>query len=367
VSRREPFAVGVAVTLGLSAVVVWAVAGGPLHHVAADAPTSQPGTGTAAVVRTDVAERQQVTGTLGYAGSAAVVAQRAGTLTWSAPPGTVVRSGQPVAEIDGRAVVLLLGARPAWRGFALGMSDGPDVRQLETALAALGYDPHHAMRVDAHFTTATAAAVRRWQRALGWPATGSVPLGDVAFLPRPLRVTSDDAVAGAPVSPGQLLVSGTTTDREVVVALDTARQGLVHVGDQVVVTLPDGRTTTRGRVSFVSRVATPADSGQGGTGGPGQGSLPTVQVVVTLADQRAAGQLDMAPVQVAVTDQLHRAVLAVPVTALLGTPGGGYAVTPAAGGADLPVSVGLFDDLTQLVEVSGPGVVAGLRVEVPQS
>ena len=68
----------------------------------------------------------------------------------------------------------------------------------------------------------------------------------------------------------------------------------------------------------------------------------------------------------AITDQLHKAVLAVPVTALLAAPGGGYAIT-RSDGTDIPVTVGLFDDLTQLVEVSGPGVTAGLSIQVPKT
>src|SRR5439155_7593947 len=111
--------------------------------------------------------------------------------------------------------------------------------------------------------------------------------------------------------------------------------------------MPDGHTTSRGVVTFVSRVASGGDqagSGQAGGGQPGGGgsggAAPTVQVTVALADQRGAGRLDQAPVQVSITDQLHHGVLAVPVTALLGTAEGGYAVTPAAGGPDLRVSVG---------------------------
>jgi hypothetical protein len=90
-----------------------------------------------------------------------------------------------------------------------------------------------------------------------------------------------------------------------------------------------------------------------------------VTVTVALTNQKAAGALDQAPVQVAITDQLHRGVLAVPVTALLATPGGGYAVTLTSTHTAVPVTVGLFDDLTQLVEVSGAGLNAGDAVEVP--
>ena len=366
-AERRWLVVGVA-TVALLAAAVGAFAAQRLRP-AAVAPTGSAlsGLALARVERTDVADRQQVPATLGYAGSMTVVGRLGGTLTTAAAPGRVVRAGGVLASVDAQPVVLMLGAVPAWRPFALGMADGSDVRELERNLRALGYDRAPAMTVDDHFSSATAAAVRRWQRALGLPMTGRVTLGAVTFLPRELRVTAGLATVGALVAPGQPLLAGTSVDHEVSVALDAGRQGLVHVGDSVVVTLPDGTTTTDGVVSFVARVAT-ATSGPGSAGGAGGGSggaLPTVQVTVKLRDQTAAGRLDQAPVQVAITDQLHAGVLAVPVTALLAVPGG-YAVTRPEG-SDVLVHVGLFDDLTQLVEVSGPGLVAGMQVQVPHS
>jgi peptidoglycan hydrolase-like protein with peptidoglycan-binding domain len=326
-------------------------------------PGPAAATGSVAVARTDIAERQQVAGNLGYAGSLTVVGYRSGTVTALPQPGKVVEPGGEVAEIDGSPVLLMLGQRPAWRTFVAGMAPGPDVRQLEAGLRALGFDPGNTVSVDNRFSAATSAAVRRWQRALHVPQTGTVPMGSVVFLPRPIRVTHDEVLPGAPVAPGQPLITGTTTDHEVTVALDTARQGLVHVGDRVVVTLPDGLTTAEGTVTFVSRVATAGDSNSGnGTGG----APPTVQVTVALARQSVAGRLDQAPVQVSITDQLHRSVLAVPVTALLAVPGGGYAVTKVDG-TTVQVRVGLFDDLSQLIEVSGPGLQVGMLVQVPKA
>jgi peptidoglycan hydrolase-like protein with peptidoglycan-binding domain len=321
---------------------------------------------TAPVVRTDIADRQQVAGVLGYAGTMTVVDQLPGIVTAIVAPGEVISAGGRLAEVDGRPVVVMLGARPAWRPFAIGMSDGPDVAQLEAGLEAGGFDPDHAITIDDHFSAATAADVRRWQQALGQPQTGIVDLGSVAFLSRPIRVTSDQAALGSLVAPGQPLLSGTTTDHDVTVALDPSRQSLVHVADTVVVTMPDGTTTIPGRVTFVSRVAESTSAAPSSTGSGTSSGSPTVQVTVALTHQAAAGHLDQAPVQVSITDQLHKGVLAVPVTALIGVPGGGYAVTDS-GGAEVRVTVGLFDDLTQLVEISGPGVTAGLPVQVPRS
>ena len=57
----------------------WAVArGGLLGRPAAATPTPEVPTGTATVARTDVVERQQVAGTLGYGDSMTVPGQSAG-------------------------------------------------------------------------------------------------------------------------------------------------------------------------------------------------------------------------------------------------------------------------------------------------
>ena len=71
--------------------------------------------------------------------------------------------------------------------------------------------------------------------------------------------------------------------------------------------------------------------------------------------------LDQAPVQVAITQQRADGVLAVPVTALLATAGGGYAVQAAGPhGRLIPVTTGLF--AAGYVQVSGPGIYPGLQV-----
>ena len=60
-------------------------------------------------------------------------------------------------------------------------------------------------------------------------------------------------------------------------------------------------------------------------------------------------------------------VLAVPVNALVALSGGGYGVEVVSGSQRtlLGVTTGLFADT--LVQVSGPGLRAGMRVEVPSS
>jgi peptidoglycan hydrolase-like protein with peptidoglycan-binding domain len=376
----------------------WAVArGGLLGRSAAATPTPEVPTGTATVARTDVVERQQVAGTLGYGDSVTVVGQSAGgggssgaggggsgaggggqaqdgIVTRVPAVGAVVGRGQVLYELDGRPVPLWYGTRPAWRAFQLGMTDGPDVRQLEANLVALGFDPDRAITVDRHYSWATAAAVKRWQRASGRARTGVVPLGQVVFLPDPIRVATVTATEGAPLEAGTAILSASSTRPLVTVALDPAMQQLVRRGDRVEVTLPDGKTT-RGTVATVSRVATQPSTGSGQEGGqdPSQSGnsngsgQATVQVTIRLANPRAAGGLDQAPVQVAITTQARKRVLAVPISALLAQAGGGYAVEVVEGGARrrVPVGTGLFDESAGLVEVKGAGLAEGATVEVP--
>jgi multidrug efflux pump subunit AcrA (membrane-fusion protein) len=80
-----------------------------------------------------------------------------------------------------------------------------------------------------------------------------------------------------------------------------------------------------------------------------------------------SGFLDQAAVQVAITVNLDRNVLAAPIVALRATSDGGYDVVVVGDGTSrpVPVTVGLFDDVAGLAEISGSGLAAGQRVEVP--
>jgi Putative peptidoglycan binding domain/HlyD family secretion protein len=373
----------------------WAAArGGLLDRPAAATPTTEVPTGTATVTRTEVVERQQVAGTLGYGDSVTVPGQsqgdggssgggsgaggggqtQDGILTRLPAVGAVVRRGQTLFEVDGHPVPLWYGTRPAWRAFQLGMTDGSDVQQLEANLVALGHDPDRAITVDRHYSWATAAAVKRWQKATGRAQTGAVQLGQVVFLPGPIRVATVDATVGAPLPAGTAILTVTSTRPQVTVALETALQQLVRRGDRVEVILPDGKTT-RGTVARVSRVATQPSSDSSGSddnsssddnSGSGSGQA-TVQVTIRLANPGAAKGLDQAPVQVAIATQAHQGVLAVPISALLARPGGGYAVELVEGATHrrIPVRTGLFDETTGLVEVAGAELAEGATVEVP--
>jgi hypothetical protein len=348
---------------------------------------------TAPVVRTDLTNTVQVGGALGFAGSYTVANQMPGTAYTALPaPGQVRRRGQRLYEVDGSPVILLYGPRPEWRDLYLGVTPGPDVAQLDANLIALGYATATTLTVSDTFTAATSFAVQRWQAGLGLTVTGVVPAGQLAYAPGPLRVASLDVTLGAAAQPGTAVLAATSARPVVSAALPVGQEYLVHRGDRVSVTLPDGTSTVPGVVTGISRVASagpggagPGGSGSGGgagapppgpratggrgyggSGGPGgPGSTDTVQLTIRLAHPRAARGLDQAPVTVNIVSARASGVLAVPVSALVALAGGGYAVQVVSGGAAhlTGVHTGLFS--SSLVQVAGPGLRAGLNVEVP--
>ena len=109
--------------------------------------------------------------------------------------GDVINEDQPVYAVSGQPVPLLYGSLAAYRAFYVGMADGADVGQLTHDLIALGYGA--GLTQSNHYSAATAAAVERWQTALGLPATGEILLGQVVFEPGPIRVTTVTPSVGA--------------------------------------------------------------------------------------------------------------------------------------------------------------------------
>jgi len=333
---------------------------------------------TAAAVRTTLSNTVQVGGSIGYDGSYTIAALHGGggVYTWLPELGAVIKQGQPLYSVGNVPVPLLYGSLPAYRQFDVGMSDGADVGQLTRDLITLGYGD--GLTQSNHYSSATATAVQRWQRALGLQATGQIPVGDVVFEPGPIRVTSVAPSVGTSAGGGTVLAATSTTPI-VAVDLDVSEEYLVKPGDAVTIVLPDGTSTVGGHIETVGTVATcPGGGGIGAgggggsadqspceSGGSGTTSTPTVPVTITLDSTPPGAAIDQAPVNVNITTQTAGNVLAVPVNALLALAGGGYGVDVVTGKTShlTGVSTGLYSDT--LVQVSGSGITVGTLVEVP--
>lgn len=176
--------------------------------------------------------------------------------------------------------------------------------------------------------------------------------------------SSGAAKPASSTAPAEAIMQTSSTQLVVTVDLDASKQSEAVVGRSVSVQLPDG-STVGGRISAVSPVAqTSASSSSGsgaGAGGGGSGSSPTVPVTIALKRHLSGAGLDQAAVSVSFEQQTATNVLSVPVTALLATQGGGYAVQEAQAPHRLiPVTPGLFG--AGFVQVSGSGVYPGLDV-----
>lgn len=305
---------------------------------------------TATVQKRTLARSQTVDGNLGYGDLYAVQAPPGGggMITWLPDEGDVIKRGGTVYRLDQEKVPLLYGSIPIYRTLSVG-SAGGDVKQLERNLSALG---HTGFTVDDEYTSATADAVKEWQKDLGRDETGVVKPGDAVVASGARRVAELTGAPGAAAS--GVLLKWTGTTRVVEVDLDTDYADLVKPGTTATVELPDGT----GLAARVTDIGTPTSKEKE--------DGATLPVELTVTDQKKLGGYQAAKVDVDLTAETHKGVLAVPINALVARPGGGYAVlaVTATGTRYLPVRTGMFAD--SYVEVSGTGVVAGLTVRVPK-
>ena len=145
--------------------------------------------------------------------------------------------------------------------------------------------------------------------------------------------------------------------------LDPSQQGEVKQGDRAQITLP-GNTSVTGKVDRLRAESPRPRAGQDGSAGDA-----TIPASISLDDPRKARGLDKAPVQVDITTEGVENALSVPVTALVGKSGGGFAVEVVRAGGRrelVAVKLGLFDTAGGRVQVEGD-LREGDRVVVPSS
>jgi hypothetical protein len=274
-----------------------------------------------------------------------------GTYTELPEVGDEVGCGGVLYRVDDRPVLLLCGTVPAYRALRVGDA-GQDVRQLNRNL--------HVRGAGDAFTTKTQKVLKALQRRRGAHVTGALALGDAVFLPEAVRIAKVAGQLGGSAQPGAQALNATSDTLHVQVNLDPSDQGQVKRGDRAQITLP-GNTTVTGKVDGFGRVAE-APAGQGGSAADA-----TIPTYIRLDDPSKARGLDKAPVGVDITTAGVDSALSVPVTALVGKSGGGFAVEVVRAGErrDLvAVRVGLFDTADGRVQVEGD-LREGDRVAVP--
>ena len=344
--------------LAAAAVLVATVCGGvalsDARHpaVAAQAPAAD----TVAVERGKLSAMVSQAGILTYRAQPdgspyAVINQARGVYTSLPDDGDEVRCRGVLYRVDDRPVVLLCGTVPAYRDLHRGDA-GRDVRQLNRNLRVRGAG-------DA-FTARTKKALEAFERRKGIHANGSLALGEAVFLPEPVRIAKVTGAIGGAARPGAPVLKATSDKLQVRVNVDPSQQGEVHRGARAQITLP-GNTPVRGRVAGFGRVAQTPDA-QGATAADA-----TIPTFIRLDDPAKAAGLDQAPVDVDITTEGVDDALSVPVTALVGKSGGGFAVEVVRDGGVrelVAVKLGLFDTAGGKVQVEG-ALAEGDQVVVP--
>jgi multidrug efflux pump subunit AcrA (membrane-fusion protein) len=356
------------VLAGAAVLVAVAVIGGVLSgadHTTGDAQAAPASTATVQKGKLSAVVSQN--GTLTYRarpdGSPySVINQAHGVYTKLPETGDKVDCGGVIYRVDEHPVLLLCGAVPAYRALHTGDA-GQDVRQLNRNLHQLGYDAKahvHIEPADNDFTSKTEKALEVLQRNKGVRATGALAMGNAVFLPESVRIAKVSGEPGAPARPGAPVLSVTSDTLHVQVDFDPSQQGQVNTGDRAQITLP-GNTTVTGKVAGFGRIA------QAPAGQDGSAADATIPTSISLDDPRKARGLDRAPVQVDITTEGVENALSVPVTALVGKAGGGFAVEVVRAGEQrdlVAVQVGLFDTADGRVQVEGD-LREGDRVVVP--
>ncbi|MGP0103688.1 MAG: hypothetical protein ACLPUT_18955 [Solirubrobacteraceae bacterium] len=373
------------VVLVVLAVVAIVVAVVLVTRSSSSKPTSAvPVTGIATVQQRDLVETDTESGTISYANPQTVYDRLSGTITWLPSIGQLIKPGHTLYEVDGQPVILMTGTTPAYRELTSGDSDGRDVLQLNRNLVSLGFNPDGIV-VDNAWQPATTAGVQALQASLGETETGSLSLGQVVFLPGDQIVSAVEASVGSTGGggagePSSSSASSTaessssaggdggaasaapilqTTSTRLIVTVDlpASSQSEAKVGEMVSVEMPAGNVVG-GVITAVSPIAASSSSSAQGSSSSSQATIP---VTIKLREHVSGAGLDQAPVSVNFAEAVAKNVLSVPVTALVATSGGAYAVQEAQAPHRLiPVTTGLFG--AGYVQISGPGIYQGLQV-----
>jgi uncharacterized membrane protein YgcG len=318
--------------------------------------------------------------------------------------GGTITSGKLLAEIDGQPMFALTGPVPAWRDLAPGET-GPDVAELQDALASLGY--YGEGDTPGYYGSATEYAVYLYYEHLGYtpPSSGGVPAADVVFLPAlPATVVAVNGATGE--QPGQpFLELAARGSLALTGELPPAYAGQVRTGlkvtiyDEVTGIHATGTVTDLGTATTVTPAGAVVDIGGGsgsagsagsagsgssssgsssssssssgsgsGSGSGSSGSTAFIPVTVHPSAPLAAalnGENVLVTIQ---TGRTEGPVLTVPVAAIVTTASGTSDVTVVGAHGkqtEVPVTPGISENgYVQVTPVAAGALAAGDHVAV---
>ncbi|WP_217181065.1 peptidoglycan-binding protein [Streptomyces sp. AC495_CC817] len=293
--------------------------------------------------------------------------------------GAVLSSGDAIGVVDERPVFLLAGAVPMYRGLGPG-SVGDDVKQLQTALAALGYYDYVA---DGKYEKGTARAVYDFYVGRGFAAVDSAGEAissaqkadaaqrEAASIPQEELTFAPGGTAVAVTSCGNLAqkVAGKLCELQsggsaVVVSVDSVDEARVKAGQSVEVVV--GSDTFPGtigdRYDVVDQGDVAAEDGTTSSGEAGGESDDTGIDFVIDHEQPVSPTPDATGKATIVVDSSVEGALVVESVAIREDAAGALWLQAAGTHARIDIASGLC--LRGLCVVEGEGVEEGLDVVV---
>lgn len=265
-------------------------------------------------------------------------------------------------SVDGVVVTAIVSDATFDRDIEDGIEAGDDILAVEEMLVSLGYNTGGALDVDEVFDKDTAQAIIEWEEDLqntfdAVDVDGVVSLDEIViFEPGTVAgsvvVYDEDIVAS-----GSVLWSSSaeTTARIIETAIVVADQDKLAEGNVVDIEFPDGEIV-QGTVTTVATSTT--------TDPMAPDADPTIAVEISVTQVPASvRELNQVDVQIKLVKKIAAGATVVPVSALVATGDGNFAVeaVTTTGTTFVQVDPGMFSD--GWVEVTG--IQPGTQVVVP--
>jgi biotin carboxyl carrier protein len=288
---------------------------------------------------------------------------------------TFVTSGQELASgdvlysVDGRAVTAMVSDATFDRDIKDGIDAGDDILAVEEMLVSLGYGADGDLDVDDVFDEDTEQAIIEWEEDLqntfdAVVVDGVVSLDEIVIF-EPGTVADSVVVYDEEIiaSGSELWLSSTeTTARIVETSIAVADQDKLAEGNVVDIEFPDGDIVQGTVTTVATSTTTDPMSPDADPMSPDSDPMIAVEISVTQvpASVRDLNEVD---VQIKLVEEIAAGATVVPVSALVATGDGNFAVEAVTtnGTTFVQVEPGMFSD--GWVEVSG--IEPGTQVVVP--